>query len=121
MNWRKESILCGFLVAIFFSIPIGAHAQNTTTEWSQLNQEVLDLTRKVAYERAVLVAQTALQIAEREKGPDHVNALTSLFNLAELYRLKGDYAIAAPLYQRLLSGVEKTFGSNHPYMAASLE
>ena len=38
------------------------------------------------YNRAVLVAQKALEVAEENVGPDHPSVATSLENLAALYR-----------------------------------
>ncbi len=46
---------------------------------------------------------------------------TSLNNLAELYRAQGNYAEAAPLYQRSLAILEKALGPEHPNVAQSLE
>jgi CHAT domain-containing protein/Tfp pilus assembly protein PilF len=45
---------------------------------------------------------------------------TSLNHLAELYRAKGEYARAEPLYQRALAIWEKALGPNHPNVAQSL-
>ncbi len=44
----------------------------------------------------------------------------ALNNLANLYRLKGDYAKAKPLFQRALGIREKTLGREHPDVARSL-
>ncbi len=46
---------------------------------------------------------------------------TSLNNLAELYRVQGNYAEAAPLYRRSLVIREKALGPEHPDVATSLE
>ena len=45
---------------------------------------------------------------------------TSLNNLAELYRVQGNYSEAEPLYQRSLAIREKVLGSEHPSVATSL-
>ena len=55
-------------------------------EWETLNQEVMDLYRAGRYDRAVVVAKKALEVAERSVGQDHPNVATSLNNLAGLYR-----------------------------------
>jgi CHAT domain-containing protein/Tfp pilus assembly protein PilF len=44
----------------------------------------------------------------------------SLNNLALLYKVKGDYARAEPLYERALSIFEKALGPDHPDVAQSL-
>jgi tetratricopeptide (TPR) repeat protein len=45
---------------------------------------------------------------------------TSLNNLAELYRIQGNYGDAEPLYQRALRIWETALGPDHPLVATSL-
>jgi tetratricopeptide (TPR) repeat protein len=45
---------------------------------------------------------------------------TSLNNLAELYRVQGNYGAAEPLYQRALRIRETALGPDHPDVATSL-
>ena len=97
------------------------HAQGAGIEWDILNKEVLELYRQGKYDRAVVVAQKALEVAEENVGPDHPDVATSLNNLAELYRTQGDYAKAEPLYKRSLAIQEKVLGPDHPNVAVSLE
>jgi tetratricopeptide (TPR) repeat protein len=89
-------------------------------EWKILNQECTDLYRAGKYDRAVVVAQKALQVAEQNVGPDHPDVATSLNSLAELCRTQGDYAKAEPLYKRSLAIWEKALGPDHPDVAMSL-
>lgn len=103
------------------ALPLIVHAQGAGMEWDTLTQEVNDLYRAGKYDRAVVVAQKALQVAEQNVGPDHPHVATSLSNLAELHRTQGDYAKAEPLYKRSLAIVEKALGPNHPHVATSLE
>ena len=51
-----------------------------------LNQEVIELYRAGKYDRAEIVAKKALEVAEKNVGPDHPNVAQSLNNLADLYR-----------------------------------
>ena len=46
---------------------------------------------------------------------------TSLNNLAELYRVMGEYAKAEPLYQEALQILQKILGPEHPNTANGLE
>jgi tetratricopeptide (TPR) repeat protein len=92
-----------------------------TKEWKTLNDEVMSLYRQGSYDRAVVVAKRALQVAEQEMGPNHLSVAKSLNNLAELYRTQGQYAQAEPLYKRSLAIREKALGPNHPEVAQSLE
>ncbi len=55
-------------------------------EWDILNQEVKELYRTGQYDRAVIVAKKALEVAEKNVGPNHPSVATILNNLAGLYR-----------------------------------
>ena len=62
-----------------------------------LNKEATSLYQKFQYDRAVVVAKKALDVAEKMVGPDHRAVAVSLNNLAELYRAQGYYAQAESL------------------------
>jgi tetratricopeptide (TPR) repeat protein len=65
--------------------------------------------------------QRSLKIYEKSLGPEHPDVATSLNNLAELYRIQGQYGKAEPLYQRSLKIWEKSLGPDHPDVATSLK
>ncbi len=98
-----------------------AYAQGAGIEWDILDQEVKELHRTGNYDRAVVVAKKALQVAEQNVGPNHPAVATSLNNLAGLYDTQGQYAQAEPLYKRSLAIWEKALGPDHPNVATSLE
>ena len=54
----------------------------------------------------------AVEIYENVFGPDHLATALALDDLAEFYRITGDYARAEPLYARALKIHEKALGSN---------
>ncbi len=56
----------------------------------------------------------ALEIREKQLGPNHPDVAQSLNNLAELLRAQGNYAEAEPLYRRALEIFEKSLGKDHP-------
>ena len=58
-------------------------------DWETLNQEVMSLYKQGKYDRAVEVAKKALEVAERDRGPDHPNVDTVLENLSELHMKMG--------------------------------
>jgi len=78
------------------------------------------LYRQGRYDRAVVVAKKALQVAEQAGEFNHPDVAMSLNNLAELYRTQGQYAQAEPLYKRSLAIWEKALGPDHPDVAMSL-
>ncbi len=60
-------------------------------------------------------------LKEAEKfGEQDPRLATSLNNMAELYRIRGEYAEAELLIQRALAIREKALGPEHPYVAPSL-
>ena len=97
-----------------------AFAQAAGIEWLTLNEEVVNLYRSGNYDRALVVAKKALEIAEDNVGPDHPDVAISLNNLALLYKTQGQYALAEPLYKRSLAIDEKALGPDHPDVAISL-
>ena len=98
----------------------GLPARAQGTDWQSLNGQVVSLYRQGHYDRAVVLARQALQLAEQTFGPDHPNVATSLNNLAELNRVQGQYAQAEPLYKRSLAIREKALGPDPPDVATSL-
>ena len=122
----KHSTIACLVVAIACALPAcalpsAAYAQGAGIEWDILNQEVMELYQAGKYDRAVVVAQKALEVAEQNVGKDHPHVATSLNNLAGLYDTQGDYAKAEPLYKRSLAIWEKALGPDHPDVATSLE
>ena len=66
------------------------------------------------------LAQRALTIREKARGPDHPDVASALNNLAALYYKQGRYADAEPLLKRSLAIREKAFGPDHPDVAQAL-
>lgn len=91
-----------------------------TDEWDLLQKEALGLHRSGDYDRALVVAGRALEVAEKKHGRDHPNVATSLNSLAESYRAQYKFAKAEPLYKRSLAIREKALGPDHPEVATSL-
>ncbi len=88
--------------------------------WQPLNDEVQSLYQQGQYARAVVVAQQALEVAEKAVGPNHPDVATILSFLATLYEAQGQYAQAEPLAKRALAIREQVLGPNHPDVAKSL-
>jgi tetratricopeptide (TPR) repeat protein len=90
------------------------------TEWDILNQEVEELYRTGRYGRAVVIAKKALEVAEKNVGPNHPEVTLSLNILALLYYAHGQYTVAEPLFKRALAIDEKVLGPHHPAVARDL-
>ncbi len=90
-------------------------------KWETLSAEVESLYDKGQYDRAVVVAKKALDLAEKGVDPSNTFVANSLRTLAWLYKTQGQYARAEPLFKRALAILEKAHGPNHPDVATSLE
>ncbi len=114
-------ILLAIPLALCGGLSSPAHEKGAGIEWEILNREAMELYRAGKYDRAVVVAQKALEVAEQNVGPDHPDVAQSLNNLALLYQTQGEYAKAEPLYKRSLGIWEKALGPDHPRVATILE
>ncbi len=72
------------------------------------------------YGEALSFWKKALELGQREFGPDHPQTAAFLNNLAALYQAQGRYAEAEPLYKRALAIDEKALGLDHPGLATDL-
>lgn len=118
-NDNMRRIMPGLMaILLMFGMDGYAHAQGK--EWKKLNSEVMSLYRQGQYDRAVVAAKKALQVAEKAVGPNHPDVAMSLNNLAELYRAQGQYELAKPLHKRALTIREQALGPDHPLVATSL-
>jgi tetratricopeptide (TPR) repeat protein len=117
-----RNLKISWLIAVILSLANSAsYAQGAGVEWDTLNKEVMRLNRAGEYARAIRIAQSALEVAEQNVGPDHPDVATSLNNLAYVCIRQGEYAKAEPLYKRSLAILEKALGSDHPSEATSLK
>ena len=73
------------------------------------------------YEDVEPLYQQAQTIYEQVEGPNALNTMYVLNNLAILYSNQGKYEQAEPLYQRALAIRERKLGAEHPDTAQSLE
>jgi tetratricopeptide (TPR) repeat protein len=113
----KHAVGALFLAALLLTIGVDARAQDD--EWRTLNSEAMSLYQKGQYDRALSVGLEALEVAEKEKGPNHPDTATSLNRLALIYKSQGKYGQAEPLFKRSLAVREKALGPDHPDVASS--
>src|SRR5215469_3246395 len=85
-----------------------------------LNQRILELLKQGKYQEAIPLAEKAVDIARRLRGPEHRDTATTLNNLASLYDDLGEYAKAEPLYQEALRIHQKVLGYENRDTATSL-
>ena len=63
------TITAVFLLLFLATPPM--FAQGAGSEWAILSQEVMELYHAGKYDRAVVVAKKAFEVAEKNVGPDH--------------------------------------------------
>ena len=79
-----------------------------------------ELNAQGRYAEAEPYARRALELGEKEFGPDGRKTAVLLNRLASLYHDQGRYADAEPLYERSLAIWEKALGPDHPAVAIGL-
>src|SRR5271167_2752320 len=85
-----------------------------------LDQRIYKLFAEGKYQEAIPLAEKAIKIARRVRGPEDPDTATSLNNLGELYWAMGEYAKAEPLLQEALRIRQKVLGPEHSDTAQSL-
>jgi tetratricopeptide (TPR) repeat protein len=98
---------------LVFAGPVGARAQSEK-DVEALNGRIIELYKQGKFAEAIPAAEGTVMAAEFALGKDHPVTLTSVSNLAALYRAQGRYAEAEPLYKRALAGFERVPGPDHP-------
>jgi len=86
----------------------------------KLSHQVKKLYHQGRYEEALQPASHARDLSLQYLGKDHPDFATDLNNLAELYRLMGNYFQAEPLYKQAMEIRRKVLGEDHPHFASSL-
>jgi len=85
-----------------------------------LNQQVNQLIEQGKYQEAIPIAERAVEVSKRVRGPEDPETAEALNNLGLLFKKIGDYVKAEPLYQEALRIREKVLGPEHPDTAESL-
>jgi len=85
-----------------------------------LNQRVRQLIEQGKYQEAIPIAERAVEMAKRVRGPEHSETADALNNLGLLFKKTRDYAKAEPLYREALQIRHKVLGSEHLDTATSL-
>ncbi len=86
----------------------------------QLNSQAIRLYRQGKAARALVPARQAAEIRKRLQGQGHPDYSVSLNNLAEFYRVLGDYPKAEPLFVQARKIDKKVLGEEHPRYATCL-
>jgi tetratricopeptide (TPR) repeat protein len=90
------------IILITFLITFFLYSCGTIDQWMSLSTQALKLAQQGQYPEAEKAYKEAVQLAEKNFGPDSKYVANSLNGLAELYRAEKRYAEAEPLYKRSL-------------------
>jgi len=90
------------------------------SEWNALTRQAGLLHEKGEHAQAILLAQKALQVAERKRAHAHPEVIMSLENLALLYFYQREYALAESLFKRAFTLKEEALGADDPALTMSL-
>jgi CHAT domain-containing protein/Tfp pilus assembly protein PilF len=107
------AVLCAF----------GAWAQNPPSpppRWEEFLTRADSLQTLEQLDSAIVLAQQALEIAERMYGPEDTTLAIALNRLGNFYFGAGKYAEALPPMRRALAICEKALGDKHVYVAYTL-
>lgn len=85
-----------------------------------LEEQALALQEKGDYAAAEELFRTCLAERQRVLGPEHIDTLAAMNNLANLLHDRGKNAEAGSLHRVALDARERTLGPDHPHTFASL-
>ena len=108
------------LWVLLFVIGTDVTASAYDNEWKTLDSEINSFYNQGFDDHAVEAAKQTLQNDEQSLSPDDPKIARSLSLLAMLYKYKGQYAQAEPLFKRALTIDEKVFGEDDASVAIIL-
>ena len=79
-----------------------------------LDQRIVELFEQGKYQEAIPLAEKAVKMARRLRGPEDPDIATSLNNLAVLYQAMGEYAKAEPLFRERSGSGRRSWALNIP-------
>ncbi|MFZ1413473.1 MAG: tetratricopeptide repeat protein [Defluviicoccus sp.] len=115
---------CAFVLAMVLGLLVAgtaaAEAAEGKQEWEELNKRTVQTYQSGDYKGALDLAEKAYALARRTFGKRDERTLTSLNNLAGLYKAQGRYGEAEPLYKEALQASREVLGARHPNTLSSL-
>jgi len=101
-----------FLLTLCFAFIVLAQ-QSALDEATKLNARVVSLYREGKYAEAEPLAKRAIELREKELGPEDKQVSVSLMNLGLIYKVQQKYEAAEPPLRRALKNEEKRLGGDH--------
>lgn len=115
-RWPKKG-LCTLVLSAVLAVPVFAQVGN---ERQDLDHRVVELIRTGKKAEAAVVAQQAVEQAEKQLGSEHPDLAQRLDNLAFTFRIQEKFAEAELPVRRALEMREHIFGKDDPDICQSL-
>ncbi len=95
-----------FLLQLIFSLALIAQT------WQELHNESYKLYKNGEYDKALLIAEKAVEHAKTEMGDSSTHYISSINRLGDIYHDMGRYDKAEPLYIEVIALKKKVMGEN---------
>ena len=100
------------MITLFFILPGSLLADEE--QFNQLNEEAAELFEQELYEEALQAAYSAMQLAEKEFGPEDIKTIKAIFTAAYYWWELGELEEAAPLMTETVKRSNINLGETHP-------
>ncbi|MFZ0848824.1 MAG: CHAT domain-containing tetratricopeptide repeat protein [Hyphomicrobiaceae bacterium] len=115
---RRAMLLVGLIAAL--AIGSGGKVSAQQQDIATLTRQIEQMVTEGRVTEALPIARRAIDLMERERGPNDLELANAMNALALLHMQLGQYADAEPLYKRALSIREKVLGNEHTAVGATL-
>ncbi|MGE5604173.1 MAG: tetratricopeptide repeat protein, partial [Bacteroidota bacterium] len=107
-------LFLGIIVGLAVLIPVYAAEVN----WEALLSQSYDYFAAEEYQKALVIGEKALTTADKIYEPDHLKTAEAMFNLAEIYRMLGNFNNSESHYFGTLKIRQNLLGREHSQVAA---
>ena len=108
-------------VSLFLVIFFSTAAWPQQKLWDELQDKAISFYQKKQLDKAVSTAKEALAVCEKTFGPEHINMVESLDNLAIYEQAMGQFGEARKCYEMAVPILEKNVPPNDHYLAIFLD
>jgi CHAT domain-containing protein len=113
-HFRRNALAATLAIMLAWQVEAQTPPANILQRWQLLNARAVEADRTGDYAKGIKLAEEALALSRKEFGDRDPYTLTSLNNLAALYRAQGRYREAEPLYREVLQTRREALGPRHP-------
>lgn len=111
-------VLLRIVITLIFGLMLIIPANAAELSWDALLLQSKGYFEAEEYQKALNYGKQVLTMAEKLYGPEHISTAASMFNLAEIYRMLGNYNNSESHYFGTLRIRERILGREHSHVAA---